>query len=1335
MPDKKPKRTDRNAEFIELISHLKDLGQTQEQIAETLGVSPSHVSRIKKLERPATAANVSSLRAGFRRISKERSDLADASEAPRLHSPFQIDAFSLRRLSATNAVEAFRLLCWARAHERRLPTTSVNVSMRVFVADGGIDASVKSKSKAKVKGDDLLGVSTGFQIKTGDFAPWQPSVIHKELFSSSKKKAALGNLGPEVRSLLEKQQRYVMVCFGVDLLSKERADAVAHVKDAFAKCGFADVDIDVWGQGELLGLFGQYPSLCLRLRGLKVNGICSRDTWSDAEDMSQKLRQSPELKQLKEDLQRQIRSGEVRHIRLLGEPGIGKTRFALELTDSDDFASVTIYVQGGQAMIHNSLLNELIQPDDRRVALLVVDECSQRDVASIWNVLKAKSDRIKLISIYHGEDSTLDDQTRCVEFPRTDNNEIVAILTDHGVGRNEAGRWADFCEGCPRVAHAVGANLSSNSADLLTSPTTSLVWDRFLDGYAANETDLHEMRKLVLRHIALFERFGFESPVEDEARCIQKMIQRHDPAVTWAKFCDAIAFWRSRKEIQGATTLYITPGLLHVFLFKDFWKRYGNGFDIAEEMGRMPNALKGWFSAMLKHAHECKHASDSIAKLLGPQGPYTEGTFSSDDGDGRLLMSLSESCPDQVLNCLRRTIRKMNTQEIKSLVHVRQKIVWTLENIAVWDEHFSRASELLLKIAAVDDTTHSNNAVGTFTGLFSLKPGFCATAAPPEKRLRVLEASLNSKLEKESDIALMACAEALSTLPHSRIIGPEHQGHRPTLRFWMPETYAELWDSYFEVWKLLNNYLLYCPGKQRRKVISTIVSGCHWMTHLPGFASKISPTLTALSTVNDADIKEIIEFLQFHLQHNSGNLPNGVAEEFRNLLLQLDGDDFASTAKRFIRDLTWEDCHDDAGKKRLDEKIDWLVSTATESPEHLSAELSWLVSESSNATFWFAKRLCEADPGRNFLPTILSEYLRQNCVQSTRFLCGYLAPIGLKNTQEWEAIVLNLAKEPLFASHFSEIVIQSGMTDAVVLKVIELCENGGIATERLKDWWFTDALKTISEPVFRKLIEMQLTKSTEAMWENSLQMCNQYYVEGMSLPESLIFQILCEQSAISSRIANSAGYYWTELANRFIAAYPKRKWDVFKGVLLQERNMIRSIEHHREGFMAQLVADDPRKAWECIRVVLDENKDVEWAIAYWLSGEMTSEFGHLNAGPIQYISSAELFSWVELDRGARAYWLCQAIPQTLDRSPAGRLARDFLVKFGDDESTYRAFRTRFRSRSWSGKESENCRKLRDEARNWLKGETNRIVVAWIEEYIESLGLDVQRAEIEEERRF
>jgi hypothetical protein len=57
------------------------------------------------------------------------------------------------------------------------------------------------------------------------------------------------------------------------------------------------------------------------------------------------------------------------------------------------------------------------------------------------------------------------------------------------------------------------------------------------------------------------------------------------------------------------------------------------------------------------------------------------------------------------------------------------------------------------------------------------------------------------------------------------------------------------------------------------------------------------------------------------------------------------------------------------------------------------------------------------------------------------------------------------------------------------------------------------------------------------------------------------------------------------------------------------------------------------------------------------------------------------------------------------------------------------------NRSWTGNESEHCRELRDEARDWLKGETNKIVATWIEEYIETLGYDIQRAEIEEELGF
>jgi hypothetical protein len=268
--------------------------------------------------------------------------------------------------------------------------------------------------------------------------------------------------------------------------------------------------------------------------------------------------------------------------------------------------------------------------------------------------------------------------------------------------------------------------------------------------------------------------------------------------------------------------------------------------------------------------------------------------------------------------------------------------------------------------------------------------------------------------------------------------------------------------------------------------------------------------------------------------------------------------------------------------------------------------------------------MSHADTYREILPLILSEYKHQNCLHSTMLICGYLSAIGGKNMQEWEAIVVDLAKDQLFASHFSDIVIQSGMTDSAVLKTIELCESGILAREKLINWWYSDALKAISEPVFRQLIEIQLLSCTEELWENSLQMCNNYYFDERSLPESLIFRVLCEQKSMSSKIADSAGYCWTELANRFIASYPHRKWDVFKAGLMQESSLLRCIEYHKEGFMTQLTADSPSRAWSCIKEVLEELKDGKWTIASWLSGDMTSTFGHTAFGPIQYISPSEL---------------------------------------------------------------------------------------------------------------
>ena len=105
-----------NVEFNEFILRLSNLGVTQQEIADILGVSAGQVSRVKKGERHAPIKHLRKLRTHVRKLTNEQNSepqiLAPKSIAA---SVFGINHAVLRRLSASSAVEAFRDLVWARA--------------------------------------------------------------------------------------------------------------------------------------------------------------------------------------------------------------------------------------------------------------------------------------------------------------------------------------------------------------------------------------------------------------------------------------------------------------------------------------------------------------------------------------------------------------------------------------------------------------------------------------------------------------------------------------------------------------------------------------------------------------------------------------------------------------------------------------------------------------------------------------------------------------------------------------------------------------------------------------------------------------------------------------------------------------------------------------------------------------------------------------------------------------------------------------------------------------------------------------------------------------------
>jgi hypothetical protein len=241
------------------------------------------------------------------------------------------------------------------------------------------------------------------------------------------------------------------------------------------------------------------------------------------------------------------------------------------------------------------------------------------------------------------------------------------------------------------------------------------------------------------------------------------------------------------------------------------------------------------------------------------------------------------------------------------------------------------------------------------------------------------------------------------------------------------------------------------------------------------------------------------------------------------------------------------------------------------------------------------------------------------------------------------------------------------------------------------------------------------------------------------LPEEVTFRVLTSPSMVGEWQGNAVSYYWSRLAAAFVAQYSERIWEFFRAILRlgrKEWNLLAALDMSQEQVLATLFRNDPERAWECIaEVVAEAEVEGAFGIQHWLGDSGHRLPGEDGPGLIQFAPSDKVFAWVDGSVEERGRWLTNALPKTLDHTPAGRLTRDFIAKYGKVESLSSLLWCHFHSCAWCGSESAHNRKLREEAREWLAGEKNQTVVRWIENYIDGLGYDIQRAEIEEERRF
>jgi hypothetical protein len=576
------------------------------------------------------------------------------------------------------------------------------------------------------------------------------------------------------------------------------------------------------------------------------------------------------------------------------------------------------------------------------------------------------------------------------------------------------------------------------------------------------------------------------------------------------------------------------------------------------------------------------------------------------------------------------------------------------------------------------------------------------------------------------------------------MVGPEHQGLRKTIEFWCPKTYGELWDAYRDVWEMLGAKLATWQGEERNALIRTIIASAGSALHIPPLASAVLQTLESLVDEADADLEGLVGFIGRELKFRKKELREDTAVRLAAIRVKLDGHDFKSKLRRYVRYGTTDDAFDDNYQRTnvVDEKLEELAREGIASPALLNAELNWLMREDSSPAFCLAFRLGNHDPGRGLLPTLLrvQESLREEA--ATSFLSGYLASVYEQNAGEWEPLILSLADKPFIQSRFADLAISSGMSDAVTRKVAAFCRSGLLDARCLERWWFRGRLHQISESVFLELVDLQLVEKRPDLWSNAVHMFHSYYLDKdtlRNLPDEQAFRVLTSPSMVGEWTGSAISYYWSRLAAAYVAQYSGRAWEFFRAILrlgMKQWSLLADLDMSQEQVLARLFRNDPGQAWDCIAEVVAEGEvERAFGIQHWLGDSGHRLAGDDGPGLIQFAPADKVFGWVDGSVEERGRWLASALPKALDHTPAGRLTRDFLARYGKNESLSSTLSCHFHARSWCGSASAFYRKLREQAREWLVGEKNQTVVRWVENYIDGLGYDIQRSEIEEERRF
>ena len=1264
---------------------------------------------------------------------------------------FEVTSDDIMRLSPDAAVTLLRKLLWAEASRIGIGKNLIDVPSAINVKDGGIDAQVTGVPTGLPQAIIKEGF-TGYQAKTGNFSLSVDANVREVLFSKTS-----GDLLPRVKSCIEKKGTLVVVLFGSD--NPDMTDDAAKKKftdalEAFNPA-YKGVKVEVWRPNQIAEFLQPFPSLRLTVLGLRNDGFCTHQEWLTQSDMNLPLEIGDVQGQFIEGIRTALRNtaGEI-HVRVTGEPGIGKTRLVMESLRQEDLAPLVCYFQSPQDLYDSSIINHILLRDNLTTGLLIVDECDPTNRADIWRKIQPVSPRIKLITIYTEPDNAGGCTIYINPVPLAEA-EVTAILRTYGVPPESMSRYVPFCDGSPRIAHILGQNLRNNPEDPSRDSDIVRAWDRFIAGREKLDTPTFALRKQILMELSLFKQFAYSGTYSEEGRTIAKRLEA-TCGITQNQFRTTVAELRDRKVLQGRTTLYITPRLFHIWLWIQWWNTHGvDGlFDFDEfltvEAGPpvklLPDALVTGFFDMFRYARDSQAAMALVNRLLSVDGIFTLEFLDTERGS-RFFWSLAEADPPGALRCINRTLGRVSAERLQDFVAGRRNIINALQGIAVWRELFCDAARILLAFAEAENETWSNNASGVFADLFSLGMGPLApTEERPEERLSVLQEALESPSSARRGLGLRAFAAALKTGHYARMVGPERQGLRRAPELWLPKTYGELFNAQQTYWNELRNSIERLSSDESKTAVMIMLDSARGLTQTPTHAPMIVETLRAFVEQGKAPVTAVLKEAEQILYYDSQMTPE-VSELWTQLRDELTGTTFPALLRRFVgMDLLTDRVdknHEsvNTAKPRIKE----LAEQAVKDPALLTPELEWLMTTEAQNGYAFGYALGKLDEGFHILQSLYTALYAGGQSSSGYTLGGYFTAFREHDEELWERELDILASDAEGVIWVAELTWRSGaLTDRGGQRILRLAQEGKVGIQHLRMFAFGSSVATLSEDTFSGWLDYLMSFDTCAEVALALNLADFYYMrvggEVGTLPEQPLLSLLTHPVLFNPEVGctfdTMTDYYWTELGKKYVIEYPAHGHTIANLLLehiADDSTIAGGFQPQSREVLDEFTRRNPESIWDTLRAYLDEPLSTRGLhLRWWLKGEGLFEAS--TPGSSHLIPANLVWDWVDENPDKRAHIAASFIPPVIsNESNVHSLAYELLVRYGDREDVRSELAASYFTHGWMGPMSAHYSQLKEHLESIRRSANNANVRNWLDDQLSHITHSIERALADEER--